>query len=375
MRVLTVFGTRPEAIKLAPVISLLDDDPDIESIVCVTGQHREMLDQMLKLFDIHPDYDLDVMSKSQSLFDITTRALNGVGEVIECSSPNVVLVHGDTTTTFAASLAAFYHQVPVAHVEAGLRTRDLYAPWPEEANRRLTDAISKLHFAPTSSARESLLIEGVPESSIFVTGNTVIDSLLNITEKITVDTSLQHELDEKLSFIEGDNKIVLITGHRRESYGSGFEIICNALVKLSDRYQDVQFVYPVHLNPRVREPVLRLLQGRSNIKLVEPLDYLPFVYLMMKSYLILTDSGGIQEEAPSLDKPVLVMREKTERAEAINTGVAKLVGVDTDAIVDAVSLLIDDPNQYAAMTGKDNPYGDGRAAIRIRDQLKRFNDG
>lgn len=367
---LVVFGTRPEAIKMAPVVKALKrtNAPGISVKVCVTAQHRSMLDQVLQLFSIKADYDLDLMKSRQDLTQITVGVLNGLNGVLTEYKPDLVLVHGDTTTTFAASLAAYYRQIDVAHVEAGLRTRDIYSPWPEEMNRRLTGSIARLHFAPTERARQNLLAEAVPEEHIRVTGNTVIDALLETAEKIRNDDKLQADFLSRFDFLDPARKLILVTGHRRESFGKGFENICTALKRIAQR-QDVQIVYPVHLNPNVREPVNRTLGGLPNVFLLEPLDYLPFVYLMGRSYLIITDSGGIQEEAPSLGKPVLVMRDTTERPEAVDAGTVRLVGTDSDRIVAETLGLLDDKVQYQQMARAHNPYGDGLAARRIAGEL------
>ncbi|MFP6557992.1 non-hydrolyzing UDP-N-acetylglucosamine 2-epimerase [Paraburkholderia sp. B3] len=337
--VLLTFGTRPEAIKMAPLVMRLQRDPGIHCQVCVTGQHREMLDQVLNLFGIQPHFDLNVMKRGQDLYDVTTTILTGMRNVLADARPDMVLVHGDTTTTMAATLASFYKQIPVAHVEAGLRTGNLLSPWPEEANRKLTGALTALHFAPTARAQANLLREGVPARSIVVTGNTVIDALLHVRQRLSTDTRLREEAERMLPQFDAARRLILVTGHRRESFGDGFERICTALAQLARAHPDVDIVYPVHLNPSVREPVSRLLTGIANVHLIEPLDYLPFVRLMDRAYLILTDSGGIQEEAPSLCKPVLVMRETTERQEAVDAGVVRLVGTDVTAIVGAVTQL------------------------------------
>ncbi|WP_353091171.1 UDP-N-acetylglucosamine 2-epimerase (non-hydrolyzing) [Methylibium sp.] len=369
MRVLIVFGTRPEAIKMAPLVKHLRSDPAFTTRVCVTAQHRQMLDQVLDLFEIVPDHDLNVMRPGQDLYSITSQILESIRPVYEQERPDVVLVHGDTTTTFAATLAAFYQRIPVGHVEAGLRTGDLYSPWPEEANRKLTGALTQFHFAPTPTARDNLLRENVPPEKIQVTGNTVIDALLAVKGKLDSSVTLRESMAEKFPFLREKSRKLLITGHRRENFGDGFERICQALAALARRYPDVQLVYPVHLNPNVREPVGRLLSDIQNVHLIEPLDYLPFVYLMTKSAVILTDSGGIQEEAPSLGKPVLVMRDTTERPEAVDAGTVRLVGTDVQAIVKGVSLLLDDQAEYERMSFAHNPYGDGSACARIARAL------
>jgi UDP-N-acetylglucosamine 2-epimerase (non-hydrolysing) len=365
MRVLIVFGTRPEAIKMAPLVAALSPHPSIETRVCVTAQHREMLDQVLELFEIEPHYDLNIMKPSQTLSQITSEILLRMGSVLEEYKPDLVLVHGDTATTLATSLAAYYHKVAVGHVEAGLRTGNIYSPWPEEGNRRLTSPLTALHFAPTELARDNLLKEGTPQASIHVTGNTVIDALLQVRDKVQRDLHLASTLAANFHYLPEGARIVLITGHRRENFGGGFERICEAIRQLSLDYPDTQFVYPVHLNPNVREPVGRILGSLNNIHLIEPLNYLPFVYLMMRSHIILTDSGGIQEEAPSLGKPVLVMRDTTERPEAVEAGTVKLVGTDIAKIVDGVHALMDDQKAYERMAFAHNPYGDGRACNRI----------
>ncbi|RJE76929.1 UDP-N-acetylglucosamine 2-epimerase [Pseudoalteromonas sp. MSK9-3] len=368
MKVLTVFGTRPEAIKMAPLVKKLRANSEIEDRVCVTAQHREMLDQVLELFEIKPDYDLNIMKAGQDLYDITAKILLGLREVIEDFKPDWILVHGDTTTTIAASMAAFYGKVKIGHVEAGLRTGDLQSPWPEEANRTLTGKLANLHFAPTKASKSNLLAEGVTESNVVITGNTVIDALLDVKGGVLANNVKQQQLNSQFeSFI--NDPFVLITGHRRESFGSGFERICTAIHDLALKYSNYNFVYPVHLNPNVKEPVNRLLSGLDNVILVTPQDYLPFVYLMDKSELILTDSGGVQEEAPSLGKPVLVMRDTTERPEAVEAGTVKLVGTDIDKIVSSVSELIDDSDAYQLMSVAHNPYGDGLACDRIINAL------
>lgn len=368
MKILSVFGTRPEAIKMAPVVKALESAPTVASAVCVTAQHRDMLDQVLNLFAITPDYDLDIMRDNQDLTHITSEVLVGLGKVLDDYRPDRILVHGDTTTTFAASLAAFYRKIPVGHVEAGLRTGNVFAPWPEEMNRRLCDTLSDLYFAPTPSAAENLKRENHPDENIIITGNTVIDALLDVTARLRRDDVLQAELAEKFSFLDAGKKLVLVTGHRRENFGSGFENICRALAELAER-DDVQIVYPVHLNPNVREPVNRLLADRPNINLIEPQDYLPFVYLMDRAYVVITDSGGIQEEAPSLGKPVLVMRDVTERPEAVDAGTVKLVGTDAGTIVSTCTELLVDRNAYAIMSRAHNPYGDGKASGRIVEEI------
>lgn len=372
MKVLSVFGTRPEAIKMAPVVHALNAASGIEGRVCVTAQHRGMLDQVLEGFDITPHHDLGVMRENQDLFDVTSRVLLGLRDVLRQERPDAVLVHGDTTTTLAATLAAFYVKVPVGHVEAGLRTGDLSAPWPEEANRVLADRLCRWHFAPTDRARDALLAEGLPAEGIHVTGNTVIDALLWMRDRVAAADLETWRADYGAAYdviATPDVRVVLVTGHRRESFGAGFERICTALAALAERYPDVSIVYPVHLNPNVQKPVREHLSELANVHLLSPLDYAPFVRLMDRSTLILTDSGGIQEEAPSLGKPVLVMRETTERPEGLEAGTVRLVGTDVARIVGEASRLLDDPDAYAQMQRAHNPYGDGRAASRIVDAL------
>ncbi|HUX91555.1 MAG TPA: UDP-N-acetylglucosamine 2-epimerase (non-hydrolyzing) [Gallionellaceae bacterium] len=368
-KALVVFGTRPEAIKMAPVVKQMREHFGGEVRVCVTAQHRQMLDQVLNLFGIVPEYDLNLMKPGQDLTDLTANVLTALRGVLDDYAPDVVLVHGDTTTTFAASLAAYYKKIPVAHVEAGLRTGNPYSPWPEEMNRKLTGAIAAFHFAPTVTSRDNLLRESVDAGSIFVTGNTVIDALLDVVKKIECDGELKAGLQQQFAFLNPDKRTILITGHRRENFGKGFEEICKALAELAKR-KNVELVYPVHLNPNVQEPVRRLLGAQSNIHLIEPLDYLPFVYLMERSYLIITDSGGIQEEAPSLGKPVLVIRDTTERPEAVEAGTVKLVGTDAETICRETNKLLDDAAAYRSMAFAHNPYGDGQAAKKIVDVLK-----
>ncbi|MDP6882764.1 MAG: UDP-N-acetylglucosamine 2-epimerase (non-hydrolyzing) [Rhodospirillales bacterium] len=370
MRILSVFGTRPEAIKMAPVVKALAAETGIESRVCVTAQHRDMLDPVLALFAIAADYDLDIMRADQDLTHITQAVLVGLGRVLDDFKPHRVLVHGDTTTTLAASLAAFYRKIPVAHVEAGLRTGDMAAPWPEEMNRRLADALADLHFAPTEGAARNLRQEGIGEDRVKVTGNTVIDALLHVVGLLGSDDALSAAHAARFPFLDEGRNLILVTGHRRESFGSGFERICAALARLGAR-DDVQIVYPVHLNPNVLAPVHRLLGGQPRIHLTEPLDYLPFVFLMNRAHLIITDSGGIQEEAPSLGKPVLVMRDVTERPEAVEAGTVKLVGTDTEAIVGASEKLLTDQAAYRSMSAAHNPYGDGKASARIVKEVLR----
>lgn len=368
IRVLSVFGTRPEAIKMAPVVKALAGADHIEARVCVTAQHREMLDQVLDLFQIVPDYDLNLMKPGQDLTDITANVLHGLKPVLAEFKPNLVLVHGDTTTTLAASLAAYYQRVPVGHVEAGLRTGNILSPWPEEVNRKVAGTITRLHFAPTERSRLNLLAENVPAEHIHVTGNTVIDALQEVVARIENDPILAAGLAERLP-LDQSRRMILVTGHRRESFGGGFERICSALRRIAER-PDVEIVYPVHLNPNVKGPVESLLSGLSNVQLIEPQDYLPFVYLMHRSSLILTDSGGVQEEAPSLGKPVLVMRDTTERPEAVDAGTVRLVGTDENLIVSSVNNLLDDQVSYDAMSFAHNPYGDGLAAKRIIESIQ-----
>lgn len=370
MKVLTVFGTRPEAIKMAPLVQALAQDPAFESRLCVTAQHREMLDQVLRLFRLQPDYDLNIMRPKQGLTEITCRILEGMKTVLLDFKPDIVLVHGDTTTTLAASLAAFYQQIPVGHVEAGLRTGDLASPWPEEGNRKLTGHLARLHFTPTARSRQNLLQENLPDARIVVTGNTVIDALLWVRDRVLDDTSLNAELAARYPFLDPAKKLVLVTGHRRESFGGGFERICSALAQIARQHPEAQIVYPVHLNPNVSEPVNRILSGIENIILIEPQEYLPFVWLMNRAWLILTDSGGIQEEAPSLGKPVLVMRDTTERPEAVDAGTVRLVGTDIARIVASVDELLRDDEAWQAMSHAHNPYGDGKACGRILQALK-----
>ena len=365
-RVLSVFGTRPEAIKMAPVLLELKKFPEIfDSRVCVSAQHRQMLDQVLNLFEIKPDYDLDIMGPGQSLSDITCKVLDGMRPVLKAFNPDIVLVHGDTTTTFAASLAAYYEKIPVGHVEAGLRTGNIYSPWPEEANRKMTSSISQWHFSPTQKSRQNLLNEGVSDAAIFVTGNTVIDALQYVVDKLESDKILKCDITKRFDFLDPDKRLILVTGHRRENFGEGFESICLALKEIANSIEDVEIIYPVHLNPNVREPVQRILSGIPRVHLVEPQEYINFVYLMNRSYLIITDSGGVQEEAPSLGKPVLVLRDTTERPEAIEAGTVKLVGTNTKNIVAEAFFLLSNNVAYELMTKAYNPYGDGKAAIRI----------
>ncbi|QJD58670.1 UDP-N-acetylglucosamine 2-epimerase (non-hydrolyzing) [Pseudomonas sp. gcc21] len=375
MKVLSIFGTRPEAIKMAPLVKALAEDSYFDAKVCVTAQHREMLDQVLELFEITPDFDLDLMKGGQDLYDITSGVLLGLRDVLKDFQPDMVLVHGDTATTFATTLAAFYQQIPVGHVEAGLRTGNLYSPWPEEANRVLTGRLAAVHFAPTKRNQDALLHEHIAADTITVTGNTVIDALQWVVKKIEQSTELQANIQSALqdAGLKTDvlsNRYVLVTGHRRENFGEGFENICKALSQLAVANPETHFIYPVHLNPNVQEPVKRLLAGSSNVHLIQPLGYEPFVYLMKGAYLVLTDSGGVQEEAPGLGKPVLVMRDTTERPEAVEAGTVKLVGTNAEVIISAVQELIDDADQYERMSAAHNPYGDGKASQRILEFLK-----
>ena len=370
-KVLLVFGTRPEAIKMAPLaLKLKQQDSCFETKVCVTGQHRQMLDQVLELFHLTPDFDLNLMKPGQTLSDVTCGVLKGLEAVFEKWLPDVVLVHGDTATTFAASLVAYYHKVKIGHVEAGLRTGDIYSPWPEEANRKLTGVLANYHFAPTHSSYNNLIKENINPENMTITGNTVIDALLEVKEKVETDHKIISDFKAQFSFLDERKKMILVTGHRRENFGQGFLNICQALANIAQKYSDVQIVYPVHLNPNVQKPVNELLSGISNIHLIAPQDYLPFVYLMNRSYLILTDSGGIQEEAPSLGKPVLVMRDTTERPEAVGAGTVKLVGTDADLIEKSVTDLLVDTELYQQMAEAHNPYGDGTACQQIIEFLK-----
>jgi len=372
VKTLCVFGTRPEAIKMAPLVKALGADERFESRLCVTGQHREMLDQVLSLFELTPDHDLDIMKPGQDLTSVTCAILEGLRGVLEAEKPDIVLVHGDTATTFAASLAAYYQQIPVGHVEAGLRTGNIYSPWPEEANRKLTGVLASIHFAPTTTSRDNLFREGVAGEKVIVTGNTVIDALLDVVSKLEATSELQNHMAKEFAFLRPDSQLVLITGHRRESFGGGFERICEAIARVAKANPEVDLLYPVHLNPNVREPVHRLLDNLDNIHLIEPTDYLPFVYLMNRSSVILTDSGGIQEEAPSLGKPVLVMRETTERPEAVEAGTVRLVGTEVDRISGELDKLLNDKAAYEAMSFAHNPYGDGSACERILTALHSF---
>jgi len=370
-----IFGTRPEAIKLWPLIFAMKDHQDFEPHVCVTAQHREMLDQMLEVFGIVPDVDLSIMKPNQALSSLTSRLITAIDGYLAEYKPDMVMVQGDTTTTFSAALAAFYNKIPVGHVEAGLRTKKKYSPYPEEINRVLTSHIADYHFAPTKLSKENLLRENISKDKIFITGNTVIDALFFALEKIKKDPPEIPGLPEKFLITATNKKLVLITGHRRENFGEGFKSICNAIVILAKKFPEVEFIYPIHFNPNVRKPVFDLLSGHGNIYLIEPLSYLPFVYLMDRSSLILTDSGGIQEEAPSLGKPVIVMRKTTERPEAVEMGTVKLVGTDVEKIVENVSTLLTDEAAYAIMANAINPYGDGKAAGRILTSCEKFLDG
>lgn len=368
-KVLTVFGTRPEAIKMAPLVHALAADERFEAKCCVTAQHREMLDQVLELFEIKPDYDLNLMKTGQTLNEVTARIILRLKPVLQEFKPDVVLVHGDTATTFAAGLAAYYEQIAVGHVEAGLRTGNIYSPWPEEANRKLISVLAQYHFAPTETSKQNLLQENFAKENIFVTGNTVIDALLLAKEKIELNMDLKAALSDQFSYLDESKKLILVTGHRRESFGGGFERICEALVNTATQHPEVQILYPMHLNPNVREPVNRILGSVENILLIEPQQYLPFIYLMDRAHIILTDSGGIQEEAPSLGKPVLVMRDTTERPEAVAAGTVKLVGTDVEKIVSNIDTLLLDTEAYQAMRFAHNPYGDGKACKRILESL------
>lgn len=369
-KILLVFGTRPEAIKMAPLVKEFEKDPKLFEIkVCVTAQHREMLDQVLAIFEIVPDYDLNIMKQGQDLYDITSSVLLGMRKVLKTYHPDIVFVHGDTTTSFVTALACFYEKIEVAHIEAGLRTHNIYSPWPEEANRQLTSTLAHYHFAPTSISAQNLLDEHISKNNILITGNTVIDALFLAIDKINTNPSLHTELKNELCtqsyILTPDKKIILVTGHRRENFGQGFINICEALKTLAQHYPDIDIVYPVHLNPNVRQPVKEILSTIPNIFLIEPLNYMPFVYLMSKSYLIITDSGGVQEEAPSLGKPVLVMRDTTERPEAVEAGTVKLVGTNKETIIKEAQKLLDDRIEYEKMSKAHNPYGDGKASEKI----------
>lgn len=369
-KILIIFGTRPEAIKMAPLALSMLADKFFDTRICITAQHREMLDQTLNLFEINADYDLDLMRPDQNLHDLSALIISGLKPVLDDFKPDLVLVHGDTLTTFCASLAAFFSDVKIAHIEAGLRSHNMKAPWPEEANRRLTSVLTTHHFAPTQNAKTNLLDEGVCEKNISVTGNTVIDALYWIRQKNTSSNLQIASFKKQFSFLEKNRRMILITGHRRENFGDGFENICQSIAILAKQYEAVDFVYPVHLNPNVKKPVERILSGLNNVHLINPQDYAPFVYLMDQAYLILTDSGGIQEEAPSLGKPVIVMRETTERPEAVDAGTVVLVGTDSAKIIETVSMLLDDSSTYKKMSQAHNPYGDGKAVPRIIERLK-----
>ena len=373
-KILLVFGTRPEAIKMAPLVKEFQKDTEhFETKVCVTAQHRQMLDQVLEVFGITPDYDLNIMAPNQDLYDITSKVLLGLRDVLKDFAPDVVLVHGDTTTSMAASLAAFYRQIAVAHVEAGLRTYDMLSPWPEEMNRQVTDRICTYYFAPTGQSRQNLLRENIEEKKIFVTGNTVIDALLMAVDIIATKTGMEEQIHKEIQakgYTVGERDYILVTGHRRENFGEGFLHICKAIRELASQYPDIDIVYPVHLNPNVQKPVYELLSGLDNVFLISPLDYLPFIYAMQHSILLLTDSGGVQEEAPSLGKPVLVMRNTTERPEAVEAGTVKLVGTDAETIVGNVVELLRNKELYKRMSETHNPYGDGQACERIVNALK-----
>lgn len=369
--ILTIFGTRPEAIKMAPIVKKLKNIPNINSKICITAQHRQMLDQVLKVFNIIPDYDLNIMKSKQDLTSTTCEILIELKKIISQQKIDLVLVHGDTTTAMSSSLAAFYEKIPVGHIEAGLRTGNKYSPWPEEINRCIIGRIADLHFAPTETAKKNLLEENINEKKIYVTGNTVIDTLLEVNKKIESDNYISKKLYEKFYFLNKKTKIILITGHRRENFGQGFENICNALKKISTR-KDIDIVYPVHLNPSVQEPVFRILKNVKNIHLISPLEYIEFVFLMKHSYIILTDSGGIQEEAPSMGKPVILLRNTTERPEAVTSGSVKLVGTNQDSIIKEVNLLLNDQNEYQRICKVINPYGDGNASMRIIHAIKHF---
>ncbi len=376
-KILIIFGTRPEAIKMAPLVKALQACPtDFMTQVCVTAQHRQMLDQVLDLFNIQPDFDLDIMQSNQNLYDITASVLLKIKIVLDKCQPDLVLVHGDTTTTLTASLAAFYQRIPVGHVEAGLRTYNLYSPYPEELNRQVTSKIARYHFAPTAGSRQNLLQENIPTEQIVVTGNTVIDALLWVQAQIQAEPQRRQQLEailaKQVNFDLECTKFILVTGHRRENFGRGFENICQALKQIAERQPEVHIIYPVHMNPNVREPVQRILVGLEKVHLIEPLDYEPFIYLMSRAYFVLTDSGGIQEEAPSLGKPVLVMRETTERPEAVEAGTVKLVGTASETIITEVLRLFEDSGAYTRMARAHNPYGDGQACARIVKTLKEF---
>jgi UDP-N-acetylglucosamine 2-epimerase (non-hydrolysing) len=373
-KILIVFGTRPEAIKMAPLVKLLENDSRFILKVCVTGQHREMLDQVLEIFKVKPDFDLNIMSHEQSLSDISSKILLEMQKIYDKFLPDIVLVHGDTATTFATSLSAYYRKIKIGHVEAGLRTHDIYSPWPEEANRKLTGALANIHFTPTINSKNNLLKENVNAANIYVTGNTVIDALHLGKKIIDKDKALLNSFDQKFNFLKKGRKLILVTGHRRESFGSGFENICNSIRDIALNNNKIDVVYPVHLNPNVQEPVSRILSDINNVYLIEPLDYLPFIYLMNKCHIILTDSGGIQEEGPSFGKPVLVMRDITERPEAVEAGTVKIVGTNYQKITSIVQELLDDENKYNQMSFAHNPYGDGKSSKRICDILGKLDE-
>jgi UDP-N-acetylglucosamine 2-epimerase (non-hydrolysing) len=376
LKVLSIFGTRPEAIKMAPVIKALEkNEKEFKSLVCITAQHRHMLDQVLSVFNIIPDYDLNIMRESQDLFDITCNVMAGLKLIIGDVKPDIVLVHGDTTTTMAAAISSYYLKTRIGHVEAGLRTRNKYAPFPEEINRKITDDLADIHFAPTDEAKQNLIFEGIDSKTIVVTGNTVIDALISVSNLIDQNRELKQKAAELFPFLDPSKRLILVTGHRRENFGKGFENICAALYNIATRFSDkVEIIYPVHLNPNVQEPVKRILGDTNlrNVFLIEPVDYLPFVYLMKRAYLIISDSGGVQEEAPSLGKPVLVMREATERPEAVRAGTVKLVGTDRDEIVNETTNLLENADDYSKMAQARNPYGDGKASERIVDTLRKL---
>lgn len=372
IKIIVVFGTRPEAIKMSPIVLTLRNDPNFDLRVAVTGQHKEMLNQVLDLFNIIPDYNLNIMKKNQTLTDISSSILVGMDKVFSSFDPDLILVHGDTATTFSAALSAYYHKISVAHVEAGLRTGNILSPWPEEGNRKLTSTITELHFAPTEQSKENLIKENIDPEKIVVTGNTVIDALMTVTNKLQEDNTLKQKLDEYFSFLDPNKRLILVTSHRRENFGQGFENIFSALADIASQFNDIQIIYPLHLNPNVREPAERILKNKSNVFLVEPLDYLPFIYLMNRSYVILTDSGGIQEEAPSLGKPVLVMRDTTERPEAVAAGTVKLVGTNKEKIIAECKILLQQEAAYDSMSHAHNPYGDGQASNRIKQTLLDF---
>ncbi len=376
-RVLLVFGTRPEAIKMAPLVKAFEKEDDIEAKVCVTAQHRQMLDQVLDVFDIVPHYDLDIMKHGQDLYDITANVLLGMKKILSEFKPNIVFVHGDTTTTSAVSLASFYQKIKVGHVEAGLRTNDIYSPWPEEANRQISGVLANYHFAPTITSKNNLLKENKDEKNIIVTGNTVIDALFMALEKIENDKKRKEQIENNISLqyrLDENRKIILVTGHRRENFGQGFVNICKALKTLADNNSDIDILYPVHLNPNVQKPVKKILSNTSNIYLIKPLAYESFIYIMNKSYFIITDSGGVQEEAPSLGKPVLVMRDTTERPEAVEAGTVKLVGTDIDLIISEAQKLLDNNKEYDKMSKSHNPYGDGKACEKIVNFIKEMDE-